>query len=174
MLEKRSEDLGLRARVRDLLGDAEHDDGAIIHRVVEGRAREHEPVDDRRGHAHGRAAAHDVKHPVRVRAVEIEPLADTRMHGRQHVRLPVDGESDVADQRLVQHSVDRLAIVDAALGTSLHGRARRARFAAHCCLLDDRGANLASEWTVRKYRFGKDGRTSRGYAQPSGSLITEI
>jgi hypothetical protein len=94
---------------------AEHDDRAVVDRVVERRAREHEPVEQRHGYADRDPGGQVAQHPARRRAVHVEEVAGARMKGGDDVRAAVDLEPDVAIQRLVEDRVDRLTVVAAAL-----------------------------------------------------------
>jgi uncharacterized cupredoxin-like copper-binding protein len=56
--------------------------------------------------------------------VDEDVVADTRVQRRDHERLAVHGEAEVRDERCIEHGVDRLAVVPAALGKATHARAR--------------------------------------------------
>ena len=101
--------------IDDLLRFSEHDDRAVVHRVMERRSRQHQAVEKRDRDAGVDAAAQRPQHSGRRRAVEVEVIADARVDGRDDDRPPFDDESDVADQRLVEDGVDRRSIVIAAL-----------------------------------------------------------
>ena len=103
---------------------AEDDDRAVIHRVVERRAGQDEPVDQRHGDADLGPAGHRLEHPAAGRAVHVEPIAHPHVQGRDHERPPVDHEADVTHRRLVEDRVDQGAIIDprAASGARSSGR----------------------------------------------------
>ena len=103
-----------RRRRRPRAPASEDDRRAVVHRVVEDAAREDDAVDDRRGDADVDPLVELLQHPTRGRAVEVQRVADASVDRRDHVRLSVDDEADVADERLVEDRVDRLAVVDAA------------------------------------------------------------
>ena len=46
--------------------------------------------------------------------MQVDDIADARVARRDGVGLPIDDEGDVADEALVEHSVKRFAIEDAA------------------------------------------------------------
>ena len=52
---------------------------------------------------------------ARRRAVHVEPVADPRVQGRDHERLPLVDEAEMADERRVEDRVDRGAVVGGAL-----------------------------------------------------------
>jgi hypothetical protein len=56
--------------------------------------------------------------------MQVERVAVAGVNRRDHVRLSVGDEADVADERLVEDRVDRGAVVCAALGVAPDGRAR--------------------------------------------------
>jgi hypothetical protein len=56
--------------------------------------------------------------------VDVERVAVAGVDRRDDVGLPVDDESDVADQRLVEDRVDRRAVVLATFRVALHRCAR--------------------------------------------------
>jgi hypothetical protein len=51
VLDDRPHRVQLLGAIGDLAGAAEHDRRAVVHRVVVNGAREHESVEERRGHA---------------------------------------------------------------------------------------------------------------------------
>src|SRR5947207_592368 len=61
--------------------------------------------------------------PAGRRAVQVEQIPDSYVDGRDHERLRVDNESDMAMERLVEDGIDRLALVEAPLGMAAHAAA---------------------------------------------------
>jgi hypothetical protein len=57
--------------------------------------------------------------------VQVEDVAVACVDRRDDVGLPVDDETDVADERLVEDCIDRLAVVFATFRVALHGCPRR-------------------------------------------------
>src|SRR5262249_17621432 len=55
-----------------LASRSEGNDGAIVHRVMEGGARQNDSVDESHGEAHGGSALKLTQHPAGRRAVQIE------------------------------------------------------------------------------------------------------
>ena len=86
---------------------AEHDDRAVVDRVLEDRAGEHDAVEERHGDAGGDALADGADGAARRGAVDVEQVADACMQRRDHVRLPVALEAEMADERGVEDRVDR-------------------------------------------------------------------
>lgn len=123
-------DNGLQRRdlfvtIRDDRRVPEHDGRAVVHRVMERRARHHQTVDDRRRHAGGRAAGERLQHSARDGAVHVQPVADARVNGRDDERLLVEGEADVDDQRLVEDRVNRRFVVAGSRRNAAHGSTGR-------------------------------------------------
>ena len=103
---------------------AEDDDGAVVHRVLEHRAGEHDPVEQRDREARREPLGQSPQGTARRRAVDVDRVSEPRVQGRDHERLPVEDEAQVRDERRVEHGVDRLAVVAPALGKPAHARAR--------------------------------------------------
>ena len=106
VLDDRVEGVPLGRLVLHLRGLAEEHHRAVVHRVVERRAGEHEAVEERDGDAH-LAAGERPQHGVADRAVEVEVIAVAPVGHGQHPGRPVDHEPDVGDVRLVDHRVDQ-------------------------------------------------------------------
>ena len=66
--------------VGDARGPAEQHDAAVVHRVVERGAGEHEAVEQRDGHAHVGAVGEVAQHVVAGRAVEVEVRRRSRTY----------------------------------------------------------------------------------------------
>jgi hypothetical protein len=49
-------------------------------------------------------------------AVEVEIIADARVHGRDHKRLVIDGETHVTDETFVQDLIDCGPVIHRAIG----------------------------------------------------------
>jgi hypothetical protein len=84
--------------------------------VVERRAREHDAVDQRDREAGVDAVLERAQRAAGGRAVDQHLVADARLQRRDHGRLAVVHEAEVADERLVEDRVDRVAVVEAAVG----------------------------------------------------------
>ena len=125
VLHDRVERPRLLRRVPDLTRRAQHQDAAVVHRVVEGGAREHQAVEQRDRQATRRTGAEERQHPARGRAVDHHLVADAREGRGNHERLALVHEAHVADEGLVEDGVDRGAIVVAALRQAPHGGSRR-------------------------------------------------
>ena len=124
MLDHEPQRFELLVRVGDLVGLAVQDHAAVVHRVVERGAREHERVDVRDGHARVVAGLEQrVQHAVRARAVQVQPVAAARVDRRDHAGLPVVRERDVAQEALVEDRVHDRAVVAAALRAALQSGA---------------------------------------------------
>ena len=68
------------------------------------------------------SAAHGA---ARRGAVDVEEVADARVQRRDHVRLPLALEAEMADERGVEDRVDRRAVVGGALVDALDAGAGR-------------------------------------------------
>ena len=93
--------------------------------MLEHRAREDDPVDQRHRDASGNALAERAERPARRRPVDVEHVADPRMQRRDHVRLSVALEAEMADQRGVEDLVDPRTVVDGTLVHAFHARTGR-------------------------------------------------
>src|ERR1019366_1248653 len=92
--------------------------------MMEGRARHHQAVDQRRSQANLDPLRRGAEHAVARRAVDIDPIVDTRMESGQHARRSVDDDAYMAYQRAVEDCVDDLAIVAAAFAHPIDDGAR--------------------------------------------------
>src|SRR5918994_1305223 len=82
--------------------------------MVEGRAGQHQPVHQGDGDAD--VHARPQPEPAAGGPVQEHRLADPRVAGRDHVRLAVDHEADVADEALVEDGVHGGPVVGRPLG----------------------------------------------------------
>jgi hypothetical protein len=114
MLDEGSQGRVLLGRVVDRPGAAEDHHRAVVQRVMEGRAGQHQPVQQGDGDADLHAGAQ--AEPAAGRAVQVEVLADACVPGRDHVRLLVHHEADMAEEALVQDGVDGRAVVGCPFG----------------------------------------------------------
>ena len=73
----------------DQPGATVHDHRPVVHRHVEGRPGEHDPVDDRHRDADRVAGLQGPHHPARGRPVHVERVADPGVRHRDHHRCPV-------------------------------------------------------------------------------------
>ncbi len=106
-------------------GDAEHDHRPVVHRVVERRARQHQPVEQGHGDAH--RPGQGAQQAAGLGAVEHQLVVEPGVDGRDDVGLAVGHEADVAHRGLVQDGGDHLAVVGAAGGQAVQPGARRGR-----------------------------------------------
>ena len=84
--------------------------------MVEGRPRQHEPVDERGGQARPRAAGEGPHGARGGRPVDVDDVPHARVERRDHEGLALGvGEPEVAHERLVEDRVDRGAVVVPAL-----------------------------------------------------------
>lgn len=130
--------VGHRAR------DAMDHHGAVVDRVMEGGAGQHQPVDMRHRQTDGQAGVGPAGLPQRPgagRTVYVEPLAHPAEKRRQDDRCAVTDEAEVADVRLVEYRVDQFPVVgraiagtgrDGALGRPVPGRGVRSRALRRC------------------------------------------
>ena len=105
--------------VLHLLRLAEQHHRAIIDRVMEGGARQHEPVDVRHRYAGIHAAFEAAQHARGARAVPVHLIALAPVVRRGHVRLAVDDVADMAQEPGVENGVDRREVVVPPLGQAL-------------------------------------------------------
>ena len=113
-LVKRAQRRDLLGRILDQAGPAQHHHRAVVDRVVEGRAGQHQAVDEGDGDAHVEAGGERAHHPAGGRAVEVQRVADPGIAGGHGEGLAVDDEGDVTDEAVVEDAVDLGAIEDAA------------------------------------------------------------
>jgi len=133
VLDERVQCQALFVQVADLAGRSEHDGRSIVHRVVEGAARQHQPVEQCERDARSRTLAQRAQRTIGLRTVQVELIADPRVGSGQRHRLPIDAERDVSDHGFVDDGEDALALVRAALRVALELdiRARDGRMAGH-------------------------------------------
>jgi GntR family transcriptional regulator/MocR family aminotransferase len=106
-------------------GDPEHEHRAVVDGVVEGRAGEHEPVEQRHRQAGRCAGAQRADRAARGGAVEVDGVPHARVQCGDDVGLSVRDEAEVRDQRLVEDRLDRLALVHRAGGNAADPRSSR-------------------------------------------------
>ncbi len=143
--------------------------------MVERRAREHQAIQQRHGETHPHAAREIAEHAARDRAVNIEPVVDARV-GRGHdVRLTVDLEADVADERLIEDRVNQRAIERAAVRPAFQGRAGSLDQRIHGKILRtslcDAAPTMPLQWSSRKVQIHEFGQTS---CRPAGNWSVRI
>src|ERR1700738_3238929 len=92
--------------------------------MVKSRSGEDQAIQQCDGDADRDARLHVFQHTAATRTMDIQPIPDTRVSSRQHVRLAVDTESDVTDESFIDDGVDRVAIVPA---TAFRARYRCSR-----------------------------------------------
>jgi hypothetical protein len=143
VLHDRLEGAALLIHVDGLLGRAQDHHRTVVHRVVEGGAGEDQGVDQRDLDADRRALAERGQHPAGHRAVDVEAVGDAGVQGRDHERVPLVHEADVADETLVEDRVDEGGVVAAPLGQPLMGGARGR----------EHGPSLGPTWYVKKSQF---------------------
>ena len=92
---------------------AVRDDGAVVGGVVEGRAGEHQRVDERdlEGDVDAVVAGGVAHGPLPGRGVQVDGLADSDEQHGQHLRAAVGDGGDVADEGLVEDLVHRGGVV---------------------------------------------------------------
>ena len=99
-------------------------DRAVIHRVIENRAREHEAIEQRDGHADRNSLIQVAQHSARGGTVDVEVVARATVGRRNHEWLVVYHKTDVTDEALVKDLVSGCAIVDTAVRLADYARAR--------------------------------------------------
>jgi hypothetical protein len=82
--------------------------------MVEGRAGQDQAVQQGDGDADVHAGAQ--AEAAAARPVQVDDVADPGVAGRDHERLAVDHEPDVADEALVEDGVDGLPVEGSPLG----------------------------------------------------------
>ena len=103
----------------------EDDDRAVVHRVLEHRPGEDDPVEEGDRETRRDPPRELAERPARSRAVDVDVVADAGVQRRDHERLAVGDEAEVGDEPGVQDGVDRLAVVPAPLGKPAHAGAPR-------------------------------------------------
>ena len=113
----------LLVQVLDAGRAAEDHHRAVVHGVVEGRAGEHETVDDRHRDARLDLVRQRAQHVVGDGAVQVELVVEAGMDRGNDRRISVDGEPHVAHERLVQDGVDQLHVEGSSLREAAMARA---------------------------------------------------
>jgi hypothetical protein len=91
--------------------------GAVVHRRVEQRARDDDPVHERDADAHRVAVGGGRDAPLAC-TVQEEAIAVTPIGHRDDDRAAVVHECHVRDESLIENAEDRLAVVVAAIVVS--------------------------------------------------------
>ena len=84
----------------------------VIHRMIENRSRQHQPIHQRHRHANRNPRADIPQHPARRRPMKINRIPNPREHRRNHKRLPVHRKPDVTNEALIQNLVNRIAVIN--------------------------------------------------------------
>src|SRR4029077_9696958 len=124
---------------------AEHDHGAVVHGMMENRARQHESIYQRDGYADVDAFAGGAQHAARGRSMDVELVAEAGITGGNDERLPVDHEADVADVAFIENGVNLLLVVSSALGETPHLGSRSGRIGVHVLSTIRRGGGRSKE-----------------------------
>ncbi len=99
--------------------------------MMERRAGQHEPVEQRDRHTGVHPSLQRPQHAAGSRAVEVELLPAAPMDGGDDHWLAVDHEADMADEGLVNDGLDGGAVIHSALGQTLDGGAGRLEGSGH-------------------------------------------
>ena len=97
----------------------------VVRRVLEGRARQDEPVDDGHRHTGSGSLGQGPHRAARGRAVDVEPVAEVRVEHRDATRVAPVEERDVGQQTAAQDAVDRGPVVAALRRPAPHSDAIR-------------------------------------------------
>src|SRR5205814_8507349 len=105
----------------DLDGATDDHRRAIVDRVVERRAGQHQTVDQRHGDAHVDTRRERSQHAAGGRTVDVEVVTDPPVRGGDHERTVLGDEADVAHDALVEDRVEGGAVVAGPLGKPADG-----------------------------------------------------
>src|SRR6185503_19936970 len=100
----------------------EYDNRAIIYRMMERRARQHQPVNERDRYANFYSFANRLQHAACRRAVNVKTITHSRVARWYDEGLVINYEPDMADERLVKNFADARAVKLCALRQSLQCR----------------------------------------------------
>ncbi|MEZ5100635.1 MAG: hypothetical protein R3C15_12715 [Thermoleophilia bacterium] len=141
---------------------AEQHRGPVVRRVVEDRAGEDDPVEQRHGQARGRAGREGPVQAAGRGAVDVDAVVDAGVQDGDAEGLAVDRDRHVGDHRGVDDGVDRGAVVRAPGGQALDADARRAglRRRGHASI-------LAADWTRGKGQSDAIARVQLARPRPS-------
>ena len=92
----------------------------IIHRVVEHRPRQHQPIHQRHGNADGKPRRHSPQHPASRRSMKINRISRPRIHRRDNIRLSLDRKSHMTNKPLIQNLINTLAVINPAMRLAHH------------------------------------------------------
>src|SRR5512132_245614 len=92
--------------------------------MVKRRTRQHQTVQERYRHAHLNSLLQRAQHATRLRAVNYQRVPDARVTGGNNKRLPINIETDVANEAFVQNLIDLFTIETATLWQTLKCGAR--------------------------------------------------
>lgn len=95
---------------------------AIVDRMMEGGARQDQPVHMGDGNADRQTALHPLEQSAAWGTVQIELRSDPHIQGRDDKRLIILHQADMAEKARIQNGRDRLSIIHRALrGTPYPG-----------------------------------------------------
>ena len=103
---------------------AEHDHRPVVHGVLRGGTRQHQPVDDGRLDADVRAAADRAQGAAGLGPVDVEDVVDADVDRGDHAGLTFGRDpGEMTDEGFVQDGADRGTVVHPALGMAVDARA---------------------------------------------------
>jgi len=151
--DERLEGLALFFEVGDLARVPNHDDGAVVERVMKGRAGHHETIDERhrRRERHPRRAFLEELAGGRPMQHDLRPAARVG-HGDDDRRALAD-HADMADESFVEDGLDGGTVIGGAFRHAPHGGEGRERESIHASCLSD-------HWTPFDVHSEKIGQTS--------------
>src|SRR5271165_7388206 len=102
---------------------AQRNNGTVIHGVIEDGARENQAVNQCNGDADGNSGAGASQRAAGRGTVKVNGIIYAREQRGNHERLSFGGETDMADETLVQNLVNSFTVVRAAMRFADHTRA---------------------------------------------------
>src|ERR1700690_2473063 len=108
---------------------------AVVHRMMESRARKNETIHERHRNANLHTASQSPQHAASRRAMQINSIAHPRITGRNDEGLAIDDEAHMAQKSLVKNAMNSFGIIMPAIRQAAHLRARCRSEFAHLCRL---------------------------------------
>src|SRR5579885_272710 len=81
--------------------------------MMKSRSCQHQPIDQSNCHAYVDSVLDGAQHPTRSRTVYVEFVVYPSKAGRYYIRLAVNAEADVANDRFIEDLINRLPIISA-------------------------------------------------------------
>jgi hypothetical protein len=111
-------------RVGHLAGMTQNHHRPVIHGMMEGGTRQHQPVHQSDSKAHGNRRDQLAQHAAGRGTMYVDLIPRTGVTRWDNVRLALYGKAQMAHKAFIQYGIDHRAVIDAALGQAAYLRPR--------------------------------------------------